>query len=37
VLVLELDLEGAVFEEFGRPGASDLVHLVEPRPVEGDV
>ena len=33
-MAIEFDLQGAVFEEFGRPGASDLVHLVEPCPIE---
>ena len=37
VMVVELDLQRAVLEEFGRSGAADLVHFVEPGPGEGDV
>jgi hypothetical protein len=36
-MVLGLDLQRAVVEEFGGPRASDFVHFVEALPVEGDV
>src|SRR5690606_12348130 len=36
-MVVELDLQRAVVEEFGRSGTSDLVHVVVSLPLEGDV
>lgn len=36
-MVLELDLQRAVVEEFGGPRAPDMVHFVETLPFEGDV
>jgi hypothetical protein len=36
-MVVELDLQGGIFEEFGRSRAPNLVHVVVSFPVEGDV
>ena len=36
-MVVELDLQRAVLEEFGRPGTSDLVEVIVTFPVEGSV
>ena len=36
-MAIELDLERPIVEEFGRPRAADLAHVVVSLPVEGDV